>query len=251
MTGWTDLDAELDAWGKAGGKAPLWWRDDDATRPTPALDRLLALQAKHRAPLALAVIPARAEPALAERLAGIAGVCAFQHGWAHMNHAPPGRSKAELGPERPTAYVLGELARGAIALDRVFGERGWRRALVPPHNRITPDLRAALPAAGWRGLSAGLGPRGAPVPGLAEVNAHVDIMDWSTRGFGGEGPALATLVVALAARRTGAADAAEPVGLLTHHLAHDEPAWAFTGALLARLAAHPSVAFADGAELLA
>ena len=197
------------------------------------------------------MIPARAEASLAERLAGIAGIAVFQHGWAHMNHAPPGASKAELGPERATSFVLGELARGAIALDHVFGERGWRRALVPPHNRIAPALRAALPTCGWRGLSAGLGPRGAPVPGLAEVNAHVDIMDWSTRGFGGEDAALGALVAALAARRAGAADPGEPVGLLTHHLAHDEPAWAFVDALLARLAAHRSVAFADGAELLA
>ena len=45
MTGWADLDAELDRWKAAGRAATLWWRDDDATRPTPALDRLLALQA--------------------------------------------------------------------------------------------------------------------------------------------------------------------------------------------------------------
>src|SRR4029450_2060394 len=64
MTSWPDLDAELDAWAKAGRRAPLWWRDDDAARTTPALERLLALHARHGVPLALAVIPGRAEPSL-------------------------------------------------------------------------------------------------------------------------------------------------------------------------------------------
>jgi hypothetical protein len=121
--------------------------------------------------------------------------------------------------------------------------------LVPPHNRIAPALRAALPGAGWRGLSAGLEPRPTPIAGLAEVNAHVDIMNWTTRGFAGEPAALGALIAALAARREGRADAAEPVGILTHHLAHDEPAWAFTDALLARLAAHRGAAFVDPGEL--
>src|SRR6185436_20037791 len=116
----------------------------------------------------------------------------------HANHAPAGAAKAELGPHRPTALVLGELARGALALDRVLGESRWRRVLVPPHNRIAPALRAALPGAGWSGLSAGLDPRPAPVDGLAEVNAHVDIMNWTTRGFAGEPAALGALTAALA-----------------------------------------------------
>lgn len=30
-TGWSALAAELEAWGAAGMKARLWWRDDDAT----------------------------------------------------------------------------------------------------------------------------------------------------------------------------------------------------------------------------
>ena len=251
MTSWQALDAELAAWEHAGRRATVWWRDDDATRATPALDRLLELQRRHQAPLALAVIPARAERSLAERIAGSASVVALQHGWAHANHAPAGEGKAELGPHRPTALVLGELARGAIALDGVFGESGWRRVLVPPHNRIAPALRAALAAAGWRGLSAGLAPRPAALPGLAEVNAHVDIMNWNTRGFAGEEQSLGTLVAALAARRAGGTDPDEPVGLLTHHLAHDEPAWKFTDAVLARLAAHRTVAFADPASLFA
>ena len=37
-------------------------------------------------------------------------------------------------------------------LDALFEGR-WTRALVPPHNRIARELAAALPAAGYVGLS--------------------------------------------------------------------------------------------------
>ena len=35
------LLAELDAWATEGRQATLWWRDDDATRPTAKLEALL------------------------------------------------------------------------------------------------------------------------------------------------------------------------------------------------------------------
>lgn len=246
---WPALDAELDRWEAAGRVATLWWRDDDATVPSPALDMLLAIRGRLGLPIALAVIPARAQTSLAARLAREDGVVVWQHGWAHLNHAPVGAPKAELGPQRPTAFVLGELARGWLALDLVFGAHGWMKALVPPHNRIAPALADALPAAGYVGLSGGMGPRPA---GLRRVvNTHCDIMDWGTRRFAGEDAALGALVASLAAHRTGAADGDEPVGFLTHHLAHDAEAWRFTEAALARLAAHRAVRFADPRTLFA
>lgn len=244
MSGWDDLDRELDAWRAAGKTATFWWRDDDAVAPTLALDRLLDFHRRHRIPVALAVIPARAEPALAVHLAGAPDVTVVQHGWAHLNHAPPGRPKAELGADRPVAFVLGELARGMIALDRLFGA-SWLKMLVPPHNRIVPELARALPQAGYSGLSTH-NPRRGTIPGLVQVNTHIDIMEWTTtRAFLGEAPSLALAVAHLAARREGRVDAAEPTGLLTHHLAHDEAAWAFTDRFLARTAAHPTTRYLD------
>ena len=241
MTEWSRLDDELDAWSHEGRTAGVWWRDDDATMPTPALERLLEIRRAVDVPIALAVIPARAQPGLADRLARERDVVCWQHGWAHMNHAPIGAPKAELGPQRDPAFVLGELARGWLALDRVLGRDGWAHVLVPPHNRIAPALVEALPAAGYRGLSGGMTARPAGIGRI--VNAHVDIMDWSTRAFAGEAASLAALIDALRAHRTGAADADEPVGFLTHHLAHDDGAWRFTAACLGRLAAHRAVRF--------
>jgi hypothetical protein len=246
MTDWTVLTRELDAWRAAGRTATFWWRDDDATAPSAALDRLLVIQQKYAAPLAVAVIPARAQPGLAERLTGIAGVSVVQHGWAHANHAPVGASKAELGPHRPEALVLGELARGQIALDALFD--GWLRLLVPPHNRIAKTVAKALPAAGYVALST-YGPRRAAKPGLVEVNTHADIMNWVSRGFAGAGPALDLVIRHLQARRTGTADADEPTGLLTHHLAHDAAAWSFTDAFLAATTGHPATRWVDIRDL--
>ena len=57
---WSELTEELDAWATAGRCATLWWRDDDAAQPGPALERLLALSAGHGWPVTLAVIPAKA-----------------------------------------------------------------------------------------------------------------------------------------------------------------------------------------------
>src|SRR6516165_2204008 len=104
---WADLERELDAWGGDGQVATLWWRDDDAVRLTPALDRLLELAAG--TPLSLALIPggliAEEAEALAARLRREPAASALQHGWMHTNHAAPGAKKAELGDERPAAAI--------------------------------------------------------------------------------------------------------------------------------------------------
>jgi hypothetical protein len=258
---WDELEAELATWRAAGRRASLWWRDDDAIEPTPALDRLLGLAAANGLPLALAVIPARATPALVARLARAEGaVTVLQHGFAHRNHAASTTRKIELGGPRERRAIAEELVRGGAMLSALFpaGENGTPPrlpVLVPPWNRIDPDVVDALPGLGYRGLSAD-GPRGpagaggGPGPGLTQVNAHLDIMHWPPpRGFLGEAPCLAILTGHLRARRDGTADAEEPSGILTHHLAHDGPAWDFLERLLARLAGHPAVVWRGAAEI--
>jgi peptidoglycan/xylan/chitin deacetylase (PgdA/CDA1 family) len=244
---WDELRRELDLWQADGRVAELWWRDDDAVDATAALEQLIALQRRHDVPLLLAVIPARAQPRLAERLKAETGIAIAQHGWAHLNHAPVGRAKAELGPERAPAYVLGELARGALTLDRVLGPE-WLRVLVPPHNRIAPAVAAGLAQGGYIGLSTDK-PRRDPLPGLSQINTHIDIMDWTTRGFLGAAPALALAVAHLRAKRLGRADPDEPTGLLTHHLAHDDGAWRFADAFLGTVSAHPATRWRAPREL--
>ncbi len=235
---WGRLDAGLDALAAAGRHIDLWWRDDDAERPTPALDRLLDLAARHGVPLSLAVSPDLATEELAERLRGEASVTVLVHGIAHRNNAPEGRKKQELG-FRPLPELAEDLRRALPRLADLFGAR-MRPVLVPPWNRIDPDLVPRLSALGFAGLST-FGARGAPVrDGLAIANTHVDPIDW--RG-GVKAPAAS--VDELAARL----GSAEPVGLLTHHLVHDEWTWRFLETLLARVAGHPAVRFASAASL--
>ncbi len=246
---WGDLVRELDTWAESGRVAEFWWRDDDAVDATDALERLIALHGGHSVPLLLAVSPARAREQLADRLRAEADIVICQHGWAHLNHSPPGRPKAELGPDRAPAYVLGELARGALTLDRIFGE-SWLRVLVPPHNRIAPVVAAGLRSAGYLGLSTDK-PRRPGLTDIAQVNAHVDIMNWTTRAFLGDDLALDLTIRHLQAKRTGKADPKEPTGLLTHHLAHDEPAWGFTDRFLGAIATHRAARWCDVREIFA
>ncbi len=240
MADWSGLESELDAWRGAGRTATFWWRDDDAKGVTEELDRLLALRKEARVPLALAVIPAGAHDPLARRLASLAEVGVLQHGYAHVNHAPEGEKKVEIGGARTADQILGELHAGREKLESLFSLKVLP-VLVPPWNRIEPAIVAALAERGYTGLST-WGPReAAETAGLVQINTHIDIIDWKgDRKFIGEELALDRAVGHLKARRAGAADAAEPTGLLTHHMAHDEGCWKFLAAFLARTNRHPA-----------
>ncbi len=230
MTSWQALSDEAARWRDAGRTADLWWRDDDAADVGPALDRLLAIHRDTAVPLALAVVPARATAALAQRLAGEPGIDVLQHGYAHMNHAAPPDKKIELGLQRPAMIVLGELGTGWMALERLFAAQALP-VMVPPWNRIAEILVPTLPEIGYRGLST-FGPRkrAQPVRGFRQVNTHVDLIDWKAGGgFVGEEAALAALVEALGRSRNGDG---EPIGLLSHHLAMDGGAWDFLRSVL-------------------
>ncbi len=257
MSLWQAFDEEIAHWREAGRVACLWWRDDDAVEPGKALDRLLALRQEAAAPLALAVVPAQASEALAGRLAGESELDVLQHGYGHVNHAPPSEKKIELGPHRPIMLVVGELGTGWLALERLFGGDNARPqgprllpVLVPPWNRIAPSLVPTLPEIGFRGLSTfGARPRRLPVRGLVQVNTHLDLIDWQgSRGFVGAERALHKLVTSLAQSRI---DSGEPVGLLSHHLEMDDEAWEFLKSLLGKATTTPGVALNPARSLFA
>jgi len=250
VTDWADLDRELGAWDRAGS-ATFWWRDDDAVTSTPALKRLVDLAAigNPPAPLALAVIPARAAAALAQALSATDHVVALQHGYAHVNHAAPAGKKAEFGVGRDSSAAVQDLRAGSQRMRTLFGDRALP-VLVPPWNRIEAPLIGRLGELGIRGLST-YGPRAASeIGGVAVVNTHVDIINWREgRRFLGTEGCLQLAVNHLAARREGRVDADEPTGLLTHHLIHDEDAWSFLRALLQRTGRHPAVRWLDARPL--
>ncbi|MGN6551358.1 MAG: polysaccharide deacetylase family protein [Pararhizobium sp.] len=229
------LDEELTAWADMGLAPRLWLRDDDATRPTAALDRLLALARAHDAPVLLAVIPMPCENALADRLAGEPLVTPAVHGFAHTNQAAAGAKATELTENaegRTVGAVLAELRSGREKLDRLFGPR-LSPILVPPWNRMSDAVADHLGESGFGAVSLfGWKPRACP---LARLDTDVDLVDW--RG-GRVGHDLGVVAAALAgALRAARQRDDRPVGLLTHHLAHDETAWSVLSVLLDHLSA--------------
>lgn len=222
MTSWAALGAELAAWRAAGRRATLWWRDDDAAAATPALARLLRLEAGSGVPLALAVIAQSAE---ADAVA--AARCVILHGCDHRNRAGSGEKKTEYPVSESDDAALARLAGARERLAALAGER-FVPVLAPPWNRFRDSLVPRLPQAGLHGLSR-YGPRRAARSGaVREVNTHVDLVAWrGDRGFVGEAQALGALAQHLAARRSGALDGEEPTGVLTHHALHGSDAWRF------------------------
>lgn len=204
-------------------------RDDDATAPSAALERLLTTVRRFNVPLLLAVIPQPAEPPLAERMRTEPLVTPCQHGYAHRRHTPEPQKAVELGGPRPVDEVLAELRAGRERMQSLFGDR-LSDILVPPWNRIDPAVAARVHEGGYVAVS-GFGWK-AMGSGLPELNTHVDIIDWSTRAGRDVGWTDAETARRLVeARERGGA----PLGILTHHLVHDDEAWQTLDALLGAL----------------
>ena len=224
---WRPLREEL-ARREAEGKAVrLWLRDDDASEPGAALDQLINLTGRSLVPVVLAAIPQLSGGPLARRLADARHVTPVIHGWSHQNHAPSTQKKQELGNHRPLDIVFSELALAIERMAQLFGER-LAPVLVPPWNRISADILPHLHRLGYRALSCfGIDQQRASVP---VFNTHVDLIDWhTTRGCRDHALLIDDLMTHL--KRTGRSG--EPIGILTHHLVHDEAAWAFLDHLFA------------------
>ncbi|CAN7697567.1 polysaccharide deacetylase family protein [Phyllobacterium sp. LjRoot231] len=233
---WQPLQEELARWINANRNARFWLRDDDAVKPTAALERLLALGSEHAVPLTLAVIPAHAEAQLARRLAHEDSVTVAVHGWSHENHAPKNEKKQELGPHRALNVVTAQLSDGCKLLEELFPKR-FVPVLVPPWNRMDPLLPPELRELGFKAISVFGPPKAKHTAFLPVINTHVDLMDWhGTRGCRDHGELVAAIVKELQQRFDGSD---EPIGILTHHLVHDESTWEFLLTLFAVTAEVP------------
>ncbi len=213
-----DRLSELD---DLGQPVRFWLRDDDAVEVTPALLRLLKLTADHAVPLALAIVPAHADEGLARGLRHWPLVVPVVHGWSHANHAPVGQKKQEFGPHRGLDAMRGDLAAGLARMRDVFGE-DLAPVLVPPWNRISPELLSDLREIGFSAVSGFRSvPESASVP---VINTHLDIMDWhAARGGRPAADLVSELLQLLDAEPAGG----RAIGILSHHLVHDDAAWDF------------------------
>ena len=233
---WSPLRDELRRWQAEGLTLPVWWRDDDAVTVTAQLDRLTALSDTLRIPVHLAVIPRDADRALADYVLGHAHLIPVVHGWAHQNHAPADEKKSEFRLHRPMPDISKDASAGLARLNRLFQDR-LCPMFVPPWNRIASEVAALLPELGYRTLSTAT-PRKTrfAAPGLEQINTHLDPIDWrGSRGLCAPDSLISKTVGLLQDRRAGRADTAEPFGVLTHHLVHDDDIWSFTGDMLQHL----------------
>lgn len=244
---WQPLQEELARWTNANRTARFWLRDDDVVEPTVALERLLVLGKEYQVPLTLAVIPAYAKEQLARRLVDEVGVNVAVHGWSHENHASANEKKQELGPHRTLDVMSAELGEGYRLLEKLFPDR-FVPVLVPPWNRIDPLLLNELPNLDFKALSVFGPPNEKFTAVLPIINAHVDLMDWhGTRGCRDHGQLVEAIVKELQLRFRSND---EPIGILTHHLVHDDSAWDFLRRLFAVVAATPAGRWVSLRELL-
>lgn len=240
------LVQHLDWFAERGLAVLVWWRDDDAVEPTPALERLLHIANTYEVEVALAVIPANATEALADRLSGERFASVLQHGYEHRNFQDKARGEkaAEFGRRRDPDEAIALLARGNRCLVGLFGPR-FVPVMVPPWNRIAPRISARLAEAGLSGLSTftQFHPRA-----LVQVQTHVDMIKWKKeRRFIGWHSAGLRFDYHLARRRT---NPTEPLGVLSHHLAQNDACFEFLERTFEILRAHPGARFARISELL-
>jgi hypothetical protein len=237
-----ELTSVLDNLSRNGRRVRFWLRDDDAVEPTRELDRLLDLARTFAVPLTLAVIPEHTGRALADHMGMRDDVTVAVHGWSHVNHAEPGEKKQELGAHRSLQTVADELRAGLEKLSELY-PRTFIPMLVPPWNRISPNLIGALPSLGYSALSV-FGPE-KPAP-LALLNTHVDIMNW----HGVRGGREPNVVFSELAELLAKPDCPEVIGILTHHLVHDNNAWAFLQGLFDATSQHAACRWSSARTVL-
>ncbi len=257
---WKDLSCELDCWARRGLKARFWVRDDDACEMSAPLRRLHELATRHDIVIGLAVIPAKVHPSLLKFMAHegrrFHPMC---HGWQHINHSPAGHKPAEFGEGRPISASICD-ARSALDAFREYFA-GHDAVFVPPFGQISGAMRRALPTLGFAGVSTGPGwleRKLSRLPCLAirvphvkvarrsripRLDVHVDPINWQTRTAHSADTICGAILRSLRPRRMGLLASDMPVGLVTHHLAHDDRIWSACNDALDVLRNHRAAEF--------
>lgn len=204
----------------------FWWRDDDLTHPTPQGDKLLALATRTTIPLHVAIIPEPADQSLTHWLPP--DVTILQHGIRHENNALQGQKKCELTSD----VSISDLRQGNDKLKGLFGDR-YTPILVPPWNRVHPfvvhNVRDVYKAVSTFYLDE-------QNYALPTIQTHLDLIDWDqTRDVKPMDQLEDELISCLHFQ--------EPIGLLTHHLAHSTKCWEVLDHLFDLLLNTPQVSF--------
>lgn len=240
------LIKSLNGPGANHGKIRLWIRDDDAISVTPELERLARWALAGDAEILLAVVPAFADEGLARFVADHPCLVPGVHGWAHKNYAGQGEKKSEFGMHRPAERIDTDLNRGHSVVNTMFAGHALP-VFVPPWNRVAGAVADRLSGHGFRALSAFGGVfANAPPDGLKVINTHLDIIDWKgTRGCRPHRDLVSELASLINKGGTS------PIGVLTHHLVHDEACWDFLDELAAFVLSCPAIEWATPQAIIA
>lgn len=233
MLAWKAVETEFKIWQETGKTLEFWWRDDDAVEPTTQLHQLLHISEKFSIPLHLAVIPESCKQAFP-----ISDLCyVLQHGITHQNLAPSGEKKCELHSSQINDALIARLKQNKKKLENFFGHK-FVDCMVPPWNRISPDYIDCLLKAEFKFLST-FNERKFQDQ-ILQINTHLDIIDWSShpRKFLGE-EILERFISLL--RQIRLQNKNHPIGLLTHHLVHDNDCWDFIENLLGFIKDNPTI----------
>ncbi len=262
---WQAVHQELSLWRRHGLTASVWVRDDDAIEVTEALDKLERIARRFSIQIGLAVIPSKVEQSLITHLErrseAFYPMC---HGYRHVNYGAR-EHPSEFGEDRP----LAELSKEARLASEAFSAH-FRRppVFVPPFCRISPHLERRLTQFGFKRLSnipgktqqrlAKLHSRISHLPSLPRylsmnvpnVDIHIDVIDWWAASAKQSQQVATDLLGELRLRRKGYIPPHTPIGVLTHHLVHDEPTWRSFEELLENLAAEPAVRLCGAADVI-
>lgn len=215
------FELELGFWKAADQQPSMFLRDDDAVDISPELLKLTELVEQWAIPLLLAVIPRFATSELGNFVSSRELIIPAVHGFAHVNHAPENVKKCEFGDERTFKELMEDMEHGRRILQKLF-PNNLSNLFVPPWNRIGEKALVASRLVGFNGVSGFSWKNN--YEGHNYLNTHVDIIDWKNDKKGKSTGAIITEISRSfeISRQNGFV----PVGLLTHHLVHDEDAWA-------------------------
>jgi hypothetical protein len=163
---------------RSGRGAVVFFRADDIALAGRQFADMLAVFARYRVPLSLAVVPAWMTSLRWKEIKHMAAGdsklwCWHQHGWRHQNHEPSGK-KQEFGPARAAEDIRKDLDRGRRRLETILGNE-FTPIFTPPWNRCDERTLAFLAESGYRAVSRfSENPPKAP-PGLADIAVTVDL----------------------------------------------------------------------------
>ncbi|MDG0816282.1 DUF2334 domain-containing protein [Bdellovibrio svalbardensis] len=152
----------------------LFFRNDDLGWMPQQFERLMNLFRKHEIVLCTAAIPLYCHDSYKKGAfsqdKGLLEI--HSHGYSHLDHQTQGK-KAEFGSQRTLEGVSHDLQKSLQITRDLFPDL-YFEAFTPPWNRIDDDFIPVLKESGFKVLSRD-GDKAAQVPGLLEINIHVDV----------------------------------------------------------------------------